>query len=677
MSAQPELYRKPFQPGYLGSYNWPAMALGCILFLLTNWASTEYIAMRFEYQPALGSPLFQVGHTPVYPPFAWFLWGLHNITSHDPAVRRPLGEGIVILFFGCAVSIFLYFGANSLRSRRLSANAEHLHGSARWATDEDIRETGLLDASQGVYVGGWKPNRWSRLHYLRHDGPEHVLVFAPTRSGKGVSLVIPTLLAWNESAIIYDIKGENWAMTAGFRSQQGHICFRFCPVEETYGSRFNPLAEVRLFTDRDVSDAQNMAEILGRTPGEHKPSDPHWEDTAVSIISGMILHVCYEAKAEGRTASLADLTNVFSRSTDLVKTLKEISEFCHDPKGEAGWPGGIHPVVRKKAIECLIRGAEDLKGVLSTINTALQIYCDPLILRNMITSDFAIQDLVNHERPVSLYLVVPNSDRDRLAPLMRLIFTTIIHRLTETMVFHGGTQQKNRHKLLFLIDEFPSLSHMKVFANALSYMAGYGLKAYLITQDIRQIVDAYGPNESIVSNCHVRVAFTPNQQETCELLSKMTGTQTIQKATYNFSGKRNAPVMNHVNASVENVERPLMTPDEVSRLKAAKKRGKDDTERIVAPGKMLIFVGGQHPILGTQMLYFSDPTLKAWAEIPPPTELVSIQGGNTVPLPVTVKVNRSTKEAGRQPENAERLTEIERAFIEVFRQQREVYDYAG
>jgi len=186
----------------------------------------------------------------------------------------------------------------------------------------------------------------------------------------------------------------------------------------------------------------------------------------------------------------------------------------------------------------------------------------------------------------------------------------------------------------------------------------------------------YGPYESIVSNCHVRVAFTPNQQETCELLSKMTGTQTIQKATYNFSGKRTAPVMNHINASVENVERPLMTPDEVSRLKAAKKRGKDAAERIVAPGKMLIFVGGQHPILGTQMLYFRDPTLKAWSEIPPPTKLVSIQGGNIVPLPVTLKVNRSTKKAKRQPEDAELLTEIETAFIEWYREQREVYDYA-
>jgi type IV secretory pathway TraG/TraD family ATPase VirD4 len=153
----------------------------------------------------------------------------------------------------------------------------------------------------------------------------------------------------------------------------------------------------------------------------------------------------------------------------------------------------------------------------------------------------------------------------------------------------------------------------------------------------------------------VRVAFTPNQYETADLLSKMTGTQTIQKATYNFSGKRNAPVMNHINASVENVERPLMTPDEVSRLKPALKRTKGTAERIVAPGHMLIFVSGQHPILGTQMLYFLDPMLKAWSEIPPPAKLVSIQGGQIAPLLETLKVNRSTKKSGRQPEDAERL----------------------
>src|SRR5205823_9274534 len=209
-------------------------------------------------------------------------------------------------------SIFLYFGANSMRSRRLAANAEHLHGSARWATRDDIRETGLLDAKQGVYVGGWKPKRWSRLHYLRHNGPEHVLAFAPTRSGKGVGLVIPTLLAWDESAVIYDIKGENWAKTAGFRASRGQLCFKFSPVEETTSSRFNPLAEVRLFTPRDVSDAQNVADMIIRS-GEDSPMERHWEDSAASLTTGMILHACYTAAAEDRIASLADLAGHFTR----------------------------------------------------------------------------------------------------------------------------------------------------------------------------------------------------------------------------------------------------------------------------------------------------------------------------------------------------------------------------
>jgi type IV secretion system protein VirD4 len=166
---------------------------------------------------------------------------------------------------------------------------------------------------------------------------------------------------------------------------------------------------------------------------------------------------------------------------------------------------------------------------------------------------------------------------------------------------------------------------MEIFADALSYMAGYGIKAYLITQDIRQIVDAYGTNESIVSNCHVRIAFAPNQFETAELLSKMTGTTTVAKASYNFSGSRLSPVMNHMNASVDHIERPLMTPDEVLRIKPPKKQGSGGEEKIIAPGHMVIFVSGHHPILGTQILYFSDPVLSKRAEIEPPQKFYSIE----------------------------------------------------
>ena len=223
------------------------------------------------------------------------------------------------------------------------------------------------------------PATRDRLQYLRHNGPEHVLAFAPTRSGKGVGLVIPTLLAWSESAVIYDIKGENWAKTAGFRTQQGHLCFKFSPVEDNASSRFNPLSEVRLFTPRDVSDAQNIANMIVRT-GEDSPQERYWQDAGASITTGMILHVCYQASLQGRVASLADLAHVFTTpGSNFRDTLAELLNFPHDPGYKHGWhmPTGertaTHPVVREKAQEMLDKEERDFSGVLSTAKTALTL----------------------------------------------------------------------------------------------------------------------------------------------------------------------------------------------------------------------------------------------------------------------------------------------------------------
>jgi type IV secretion system protein VirD4 len=633
---QPNLYRTPQSPGYLGGYNWRATGLGLLLLVVVNFAATQFIAAKFRYQSALGVPLMHVGNASVYEPFAWVVWGWHYSMSRDVGIRKPFFEGEMIVFAGSVLCMGAFFVLANRRARKLMENAEDLHGSARWASEEDVRETGLLEAKRGVYVGGWHRGG-SRLRYLRHNGPEHILAFAPTRSGKGVGLVIPTLLAWEESAVVYDIKGENWAKTAGFRHAQGHLCFKFSPVEDGNSSRFNPLGEVRLFTPRDVSDAQNIANMIVRT-GEDSPQERYWQDAAASITTGMILHVCYEAALEKRVACLADLSHVFTRpGSSFRDTLSDLLNFEHDPAYAHGWnmpTGGktlTHPVVREKVQEMLDKEERDFGGVLSTAKTALTLYSDPLVARNTSASDFTIDDLVNHELPVSLYLVVPPSDKIRLRPLIRLMFTMTVNRLTERMVFEGAEQKRNRHRLLLLIDEFPSLNRMEIFADALSYMAGYGLKAYLITQDIRQIVDAYGNNESIVSNCHVRIAFAPNQFETADLLSRMTGTTTVSKASYNYSGSRFAPVMDHVNASVDHIERPLMTPDEVLRLKPSQKTGAGISERIVAPGQMLIFVSGHRPILGTQMLYFLDPVLAQRAAVPPPTELITLEDGETGP----------------------------------------------
>lgn len=667
------LYRTPADPGgFPFGYNWRATLTGLALLVLVNFAASQYIAFRFHYQAALGRTVFRTRTSAIYEPFAWCVWGFRNSTSRDPHIRKPLFEGEMIVLGGSMLSMFLFFAAANRRARRLSENAEDLHGSARWAKPKDVQKTGLIQAKAGVYVGGWYDQSKKNLLYLRHNGPEHILAFAPTRSGKGVGLVIPTLLCWDESAVIYDIKGENYAKTAGFRSRQGHVCFKFSPVEDGSSSRFNPLAEVRLFTPRDVSDAQNIADMIIRS-GEDSPMERHWEDTAASLTTGMILHVCYMAASEGRVACLADLAGQFTRpGIDFRETLNEMLSYPHDPQMKHGWrtsagsKTATHTVVSEKAQEMLDKESKELSGVLSTAKTALALYSDPLVARNTSASDFSINDLVNHERPVSLYLVVPPSDKIRLRRLIRLMFTMVVNRLTERMAFDGAEQKRNRHRLLFLIDEFPSLNRMEIFADALSYMAGYGLKAYLITQDIRQIVDAYGQNESIVSNCHVRIAYAPNQVETAELLSKMTGTTTVQKASFNFSGSRFSPVMSHVNGSVDHVERPLMTPDEVMRLRPPQKSGDGSSEQITAPGDMLIFVSGHFPILGMQMLYFFDPELKRRAELAPPTRLPCLEARTTG----TQRPLDHTTHALSKPEDVaseEPTSFLEQGFLEELR----------
>jgi type IV secretion system protein VirD4 len=628
-------YRTPKKPGYLGGWNWKPMLVGFTMLLAINATTTQWLAHKFLYQPALGGELYRTEHVVIYEPFHWMWWVLKYSSNIDPGVRQPMLQAVVLAIMGYILTMGVFIAINLRRNRKMGEGNEDIHGSARFANKEEIRKSGMIAQDNGVFVGGWVDDGSGRLHYLRHNGPEHVLAFAPTRSGKGVSLVIPTLLAWSASTVVYDIKGENWAKTAGYRASTGQTCLKFSPVEET-GSRWNPLAEIRLYTARDVSDAQNVAGMIVRN-GEDSASERYWQDAAESIMTGMILHACYEAAAEGRVACPADLAGVLTRPGQTFRdSLNEIISFPHDPERAQNWrmPTGertaTHPVVREKAQEMLDKEDKDFSGVLSTAKTALTLFSDPLVARNTSASDFRIDDLVNHENPVSLYIVVPPSDKIRLRPIVRLMFTMIVNRLTEKMDYENGAQKKNRHRLLFLIDEFPSLKNMQIFADALSYMAGYGLHAYLVAQDIRQIIDAYGENESIVSNCHVRTAFAPNQLETAELLSRMTGKRTIQRASFSYSGTRMSPILGQMSANVDNVERELMTPDEVLRLRPAQKQGTGEAERITEGGDMLIFVAGRYPIYGRQMLYFQDPILLERSKIGPPTVMYQIESNGAI-----------------------------------------------
>jgi type IV secretion system protein VirD4 len=647
------LYKMPEKPGFLGGYNGRSAAIGILGLIMANVLATQIVAWMFSYQRALGVPWFRFGKSfALYAPWNWIIWVFRHSAAEDARTRFAVLLGPFALCVSLVACFGLVYYLNLRRTRKLSQNTDEIHGSARWAQPADMEEAGVLGQTEGVYIGGWYDRDNQRLHYLRHDGPEHVLVFAPTRSGKGVSLVIPTLLAWNESAVIYDIKGENWAKTAGRRAEAKHLCLQFAPCDESgRTTRFNPLSEIRVGTLRDVSDAQNIADILVKNL-DNKPNDTHWIDTASIIVMGSLLHICYVAFGEGREANLADLASHFAiYGQNFRDTLKIMAATEHDKHGKFGWtlpdgrPSRVHPTVLECVQKMLDKADREFSSVVSTINTALSIYADPLVRRNTAASDFTVNDLVNFERPVSLYIVVPPSDRLRLSPLLRLVFTLIVNRLTYRMAFTPGgatapaatepveaplEQVRNRYRLLMMIDEFPTLKKMELFADALSYMGGYGIKAYLIAQDLQQIYDSYGVHESIVSNCHVRVAFAPNKIETARLLSEMTGKITVEKASFSFSGSRVSPVLDHITSSVQQIERALMTADEVMRLRPPRKTGNGRDERITHPGEMLIFISGTRPVLGTQMLYFKDPVMLKFSRIAPPLHLKAIEDGQAV-----------------------------------------------
>jgi type IV secretion system protein VirD4 len=526
-----------------------------------------------------------------------------------------IGSGLMFLTFALLIGF---------RGRRQKRN-EGVHGTAHWATPDEVMKTGLSpnpgERGKGVYVGGWK-NEQGSLLYLRHDGPEHIAAIAPTRSGKGVGLVLPTLLSWPHSTVIHDMKGELWAMTAGWRKQYANnVVLKFDPAAEEGSVSFNPLAEVRLETPSEVSDVQNQVTIIVDPDG--KGLADHWAKTAHAFLTGVILHILYESKKRSEIATLAQLALVLSDPERPIDALyAEMLENKHHN-------GNTHLVIAAASRDMLNRPDQERGSVLSSAMSYLSLYRDPLVAKNTSTSDFRISDLMDYEKPVSLYLVVRPSDKDRVKPLLRLMLNQIIRVLVrEEMKFKDGNPVPfHIHRLLLLLDEFPSFGRLEVFQEALAYIAGYGIKAYLIMQDIAQLWFSYGKDESIISNCHVRVAYAPNKIETAEWLSKTIGTTTIIKEDISTSGKRFSAILNQVSRALHEVSRPLLTPDECLRLKAPTKNKAGD--RIEEAGDVLVFASGHAPIYGTQSLYFLDPVFLERSKIEPPST-DKIRNGITV-----------------------------------------------
>lgn len=543
------------------------------------WFATQWAAAELAYQPELGRPWFFAFDRPIYLPWSlfgwWFSFDAYAPEVFDEAGAIAAASGLI----GCAAAVF-----GSLWRARQRNNLT-TYGSARWADAHDIRRAGLLTEA-GVFLGRTGPR------YLRHDGPEHIMAFAPTRSGKGIGLVVPTLLGWSGSAVIHDIKGENWQLTAGWRQRFSH-CLLFNPTDARSAS-YNPLLEVRRGTD-EVRDVQNIADILVDPEGALERRN-HWEKTSHSLLVGAILHILYaeEEKTLARVASfLSDPQRPFTA------TLRRMMTTNHLGTAEAPI---VHPVVASAAREVLNKSENERSGVLSTAMSFLGLYRDPTVATVTSRCDWRIADLVEGKSPVSLYLVVPPSDISRTKPLIRLVLNQIGRRLTEHLHAENGTNAAARHKLLMMLDEFPALGRLDFFETSLAFLAGYGVRAFLIAQSLNQIEKAYGEHNAILDNCHVRVAFATNDERTAKRISDALGTATEQRAMRNYAGHRLAPWLAHVMVSRQETARALLTPGEVMQLPATDE---------------LVLVAGTPPIRATKLRYFEDSTFKARV-LPPP-----------------------------------------------------------
>ncbi len=541
-------------------------------------AATQWTADALGYQERLGPPDAVLFGQNLYAPWRLFLWWYY----YDAYASDIFQAGGLIFLSGVGVAVIVAFGFSLWRARE-TKNTD-TYGTARWATAHDIRKLDLA-RGDGVVLGSFDQQ------LLRHDGDEHVLVVAPTNTGKSVGVSLPTGLVWRHSYIALDLKGENWTVTSGLRSSFGPV-FRFAPTEAG-AHRYNPLTQIRR-GEAEVRDAQVLADMLVDPEGALRERS-HWQLRAFELLVAAILWTLYVEE----TKTLARLAELLADPQRPIINLLE--EMLQRPILD----GAPHPVVAAGARQLLDMAEAERSGVVSTALGYLALYRDPVLARATEVSDFSIEEIISGTRPVSLYLVIPPEEISRLKALLRLVLNQILKRLTEI----AAQNQDAGRRVLLMLDEFPQLGRLDFFEHALAYIRGYKIKACLVAQSLNQIAQAYGEHSSILDNAHVRVAFACNDERTAKRVSDMLGVTTETRAQMNYAGSRMAPWLGHTMVSRQEVPRPLLTPGEVMQL---------------PPSEALILTGGSPPIRARKVRYFEEPAFKT--RVRPPVRLIPQTG---------------------------------------------------
>lgn len=493
----------------------------------------------------------------------------------------------LIIAFGLAGAV--------LRRRSLP-----LHGKARFASEREIAAAGLR-ARQGLLLG----RKGNRLFCF--GGSEHVLVYAPTRTGKGVGYVIPNLLNWPDSVVVLDVKKENFEKSAGFRAAHGQDVYLFNPLDEhRRTARYNPLSYVRSDPDDLYDDLQRIAVML--FPSESR-GDPFWFESARSAfvaIGG------YVSETPGLPFTIGEILRQLSSTHDLKKHFEKIIE---------ARKSGLSPLSRHcvTALNDFLAASENtMNSVRKTVTARLGLWFNPRVDAATAESDFDLRLL--RQQPMSIYLGVTPDNLDRLGPLLNLFFQQVVDLNTRELPEHNP--RLNR-KLLLLLDEFAALGNVHVLAKSVAFLAGYGVRLLTVIQSPAQLRAIYGvdPSKNIIANHAVEVVFAPKEQDVAHELSERFGYDTV-KATSRSGPKGLA--MRALSETVSEQRRALMLPQEL---------------KLLPKSKAIILMAGVPPIVAEKIIYYED---RVFAErVRPAPQIEAPRARSTALLDAEIKELRS------------------------------------
>lgn len=467
---------------------------------------------------------------------------------------------------GFLLALFTLFMMRAvLKDFNFYKEKESIHGNATWSTEADLKRA-KLRAKTGFLLG-----RTGTANYLIADDFQHVLLFAPTGSGKGVGFVIPNLLFWEQSVIVHDIKLENYELTSGYRSSKmGQKCYTWNPADPNGVSHcYNPLDWISNKPGQMVDDAQKICSLV-------LPEQEFWQNEARSLMLGIILYLCAVPE---KLTSFGEVVRTM-RSDDVVYNLAVVLDTIG---------GKIHPVAYMNLASFLQKADKERSGVISTMNSSLELWANPLIDTTTATSDFNLQDLKKEK--TTIYVGVTPDNLQRLEPLLKVFYQQATDFLTRHM-----PKKDEPFGVMFLLDEFPSLGEMPQFQIGIAYFRGFRVKLFLIVQDTQQLKGIYeeaGMN-SFLSNSYYRVTFSANNIETANMISQLVGNKTAKQESHN---KPKFLDFNPASRTmqVSETQRALLLPQEVIQLPR-------DEE--------IILVESFSPIKCKKIFYYKDPFFK-------------------------------------------------------------------